>query len=88
MSDCGACTGETNIKLCPGCRDKLTDDLREVESMVGALWASAARMDAGSWAWGSEGEGLLDFVLSQPGRKDRAAPSSAAMGRVEWRICM
>jgi hypothetical protein len=45
-------------------------------------------MDAGSWDWVSEGEGPLDFVLSQPGRKDRAAPSSAARGSVEWRICM
>jgi hypothetical protein len=55
VSDCGACTGETNIKLCPGCRDKLTEDLREVESMVGALWASAARMDVGNGSVGTSG---------------------------------
>lgn len=55
MNDCGACTGETNIKLCPGCRDQLTDDLREVESMVGALWASVARMDVGNGSVGKSG---------------------------------
>ena len=55
MSECGACTGETNIMLCPGCRDALMDDLREVESMVEALWASAARMDVGNGSVGSSG---------------------------------
>jgi hypothetical protein len=35
----------------------------------------------------SDAEGLLDFVLSQPGRNDRAAPNSAARGR-EGRMVM
>ena len=41
--------------LCPGCRDALMGDLREVESMVEALWASAARMDVGNGSVGSSG---------------------------------
>jgi hypothetical protein len=39
-------------------------------------------------SWGSEAVGLTDFVLAQPGRKERAAPSNAAMGSVKWRICL
>jgi hypothetical protein len=40
-------------------------------------------MAAEPWAGGLEVEGLLDFVLAQPGSKDSAAPSSAARGSVE-----
>ncbi|GMU03479.1 hypothetical protein KH5H1_76010 [Corallococcus caeni] len=43
--------------------------------------ASADCTDAVSCDRVSEGDGPLDFVLSQPGRNDRAAPNSAAMGR-------
>lgn len=51
---CGAGTGD-GIYLCPGDRDKLMDDLRDVKSTVEALWASAARMDVGAGSVGSSG---------------------------------
>jgi hypothetical protein len=54
---CGNCptiTGD-GMYLCAGCRDHLMEDLREVESMVEALWASAARQDVGSGSVGSSG---------------------------------
>jgi hypothetical protein len=54
---CGACGGGTGqgVYLCPGCRDLLMADLREVESTVEALWASAARFDAGCGSVGKSG---------------------------------
>lgn len=54
---CGACGGGTGegIHLCAGCRDVLLGDLREVESTIGALWASAARMDVGNGSVGTSG---------------------------------
>jgi hypothetical protein len=54
---CGNCPKTTSdgIHLCADCRDGLMDDLREVESMVGALWASAARQDVGSGSVGKSG---------------------------------
>lgn len=54
---CGGCETPTTdgIHLCPGCRDTLLEDLREVESMVEALWASASRQDVGTGSVGSSG---------------------------------
>jgi hypothetical protein len=55
-SSCGACDNQPDgIYLCPGCRDVLIADLTEVESIVEALWASAARMDVGAGSVGSSG---------------------------------
>ena len=43
------------MTLCTRCTEGLETDLREVESMVEALWASAARMDVGTGSVGSSG---------------------------------
>lgn len=43
------------MTLCAGCTGKLETDLREVRSMVEALWASAARLDVGTGSVGSSG---------------------------------
>jgi uncharacterized Zn finger protein (UPF0148 family) len=54
---CGVCEGTTSdgIHLCPGCRDKLTDNLRRVESTVEAVWTSAARQNVGTGSVGTSG---------------------------------
>ena len=54
---CGVCTIRTSdgIHLCPGCRDKLTDNLRRVESTVEAIWTSAARQNVGTGSVGTSG---------------------------------
>jgi len=43
------------MHLCAGCTESLEYDLRDVESTVEAIWASAARMDVGSGSVGSSG---------------------------------
>jgi hypothetical protein len=43
------------MHLCAGCTGALEHDLREVESTVEAIWASAARMDVGNGSVGSSG---------------------------------
>lgn len=54
---CGGCETPTTegIHLCPGCRDTLLGDLREVESIVEALWASVSRMEVGTGSVGTSG---------------------------------
>jgi hypothetical protein len=46
------------MHLCAGCTDGLENDLRDVESTVEAIWASAARMDAGAGSVGSSGHSV------------------------------
>lgn len=41
--------------LCAGCTEALEFDLRDVDSTVEALWASAARMDVGAGSVGTSG---------------------------------
>lgn len=48
MSDCGACTGETNIKLCHDHTTALEQNLAEVDDMVDNLGVSIARQDKGA----------------------------------------
>jgi len=55
MGNCGVCTGEANVMVCHAHTEQLETDLREVESMVEALWASAARLDVGTGSVGSSG---------------------------------
>lgn len=55
MVNCGVCTGEANVMVCHAHTEQLETDLREVESMVEALWASAAKMDVGNGSVGSSG---------------------------------
>lgn len=43
------------MHLCARCTGHLEEDLREVESMVEALWASAARMEVGNGSVGTSG---------------------------------
>lgn len=43
------------MTLCATCTGTLETDLREVDSMVEALWASAARMDVGTGTVGTSG---------------------------------
>jgi hypothetical protein len=43
------------MHLCSGCTEHLETDLREVDSMVEALWASAAKFDAGCGSVGKSG---------------------------------
>ena len=54
---CGACSGETNtgMHLCGECTFQLKEDLREVESTVESIWASAARQDVGNGSVGKSG---------------------------------
>lgn len=54
---CGACNGETGDgqHLCTRCTEHLETDLRDVESTVEAVWASAARLDVGNGSVGSSG---------------------------------
>ena len=54
---CGVCEGTTGqgMVLCAGCTGSLEADLRDVESTVDALWASAARMDVGNGSVGASG---------------------------------
>lgn len=54
---CGTCqaiTGDGMI-LCTGCTGALETDLAEVDSIIGALWATAARLDVGAGSVGSSG---------------------------------
>lgn len=57
---CGGCEATTGegMHLCARCTGYLEDDLREVESMVEALWASAARQDVGSGSVGKSGHSI------------------------------
>lgn len=53
---CGVCEEQPDgIHLCPGCRDKLTDNLRRVESTVEAIWTAAARQNVGAGSVGTSG---------------------------------
>jgi len=52
MSDCGACTGEINIKLCHDHTTTLEQHLAEVDDMVDNLGVSIARQDKGAPAIG------------------------------------
>ena len=54
---CGVCGAPTSdgIHMCPGCRDKLLDNLRRVESTVEAIWTAAARQNVGNGSVGTSG---------------------------------
>ena len=54
---CGVCEGTTGagMHLCTRCTEGLETNLRDVESTVDALWASAARMDVGAGSVGASG---------------------------------
>lgn len=55
-SGCGACEKQPDgVYLCPGCRDKLVQDLEIIPATVEAIWVSAARMDVGNGSVGSTG---------------------------------
>jgi len=55
MSDCGACTGEINIKLCHDHTTILEQNLAEVDDMVDNLGVSMARLDKGAASIGGGG---------------------------------
>lgn len=54
---CGVCEGTTGagMHLCNRCTEGLETSLRDVESTVDALWATAARMDVGTGSVGTSG---------------------------------
>lgn len=54
---CGVCEGTTGdgMHLCTRCTEGLETNLRDVESTVDALWATAARMDVGTGSVGASG---------------------------------
>lgn len=54
---CGACDGDTStgMHLCGECTFQLKEDLRDVESTVESIWASAARLDVGNGSVGTSG---------------------------------
>lgn len=54
---CGACGGGTGDgqHLCARCTEYLEADLKDVESTVESIWASAARLDVGNGSVGTSG---------------------------------
>lgn len=55
MSDCGACTGETNVKLCHDHTTRIEQDLAEVDNVIANLRVSIARQDKGAPSVGGGG---------------------------------
>src|SRR5438067_5190589 len=52
MSDCGACTGESNTKLCHDHTSRLEQPLAETESVIDDLRTTMARLDKGATSIG------------------------------------
>ena len=55
MDECGACTGEANVKLCHEHTTRLEQDLAETDSVIGELRVTMARMDKGADSIGGGG---------------------------------
>jgi hypothetical protein len=55
MSNCGACTGETNIKLCHDHTTRIEQDLAETDNVIGELRTTMSRQDKGADSIGGGG---------------------------------
>lgn len=55
MEECGACTGEANVKLCHEHTTRIEQDLAETDSVLGDLRTTMARMDKGADSIGGGG---------------------------------
>lgn len=55
MDECGACTGETNVKLCHDHTTRIEQDLAETDNVIGELRVTMARMDKGAASIGGGG---------------------------------
>ena len=55
MEECGACTGEANVKLCHEHTTRIEQDLAETDSVITDLRVTMARLDKGAASVGGGG---------------------------------